>query len=57
LGILIGGGYAYYRYYVEKKKQLPQPEIKMETFSAGEYTGTITFLAAIGPCVTHAQQK
>jgi prolipoprotein diacylglyceryltransferase len=48
LGLLVGGGYAYYRYYTEKKKQLPQPEEKMETFSAGEYTGTITFLAAIG---------
>lgn len=48
LGILIGGGYAYYRYYVEKKKQLPQPEVKTESYSAGEYTGTITFLAAIG---------
>jgi prolipoprotein diacylglyceryltransferase len=48
LGILIGGGYAYYRYYVEKKKQLPKTEIKMEAYSAGEYTGTITFLAAIG---------
>lgn len=48
LGILLGCGYAYYRYFQEKKKQLPQPEIKTETFSAGEYTGTITFLAAIG---------
>jgi prolipoprotein diacylglyceryltransferase len=48
LGLLVGGGYAYYRYYTEKKKQLPQPQEKMEAFSAGEYTGTITFLAAIG---------
>ncbi len=48
LGLLVGGGYAYYRYYTEKKKQLPQPEEKMESYSAGEYTGTITFLAAIG---------
>ena len=48
LGILVGGGYAYFRYYQEKKKQLPQPQEKMETFSAGEYTGTITFLAAVG---------
>jgi phosphatidylglycerol:prolipoprotein diacylglycerol transferase len=48
LGLLVGGGYAYYRYYTEKKKQLPKPEEKIESFSAGEYTGTITFLAAIG---------
>jgi len=48
LGLLVGGGYAYYRYYTEKKKQLPQPQEKMEVFSAGEYTGTVTFLAAIG---------
>jgi len=48
LGLLLGGAYAYYRYYEQKKKQLPTPIVKEEYASAAEYTGTITFLAALG---------
>ena len=48
LGILFAIGFAVYRYNKDKKTQLDKPIISEETFSATEYTGTITFLAAAG---------
>ncbi|MFM7769308.1 MAG: prolipoprotein diacylglyceryl transferase family protein, partial [Bacteroidota bacterium] len=48
LGLLLAVLYALYQYNKEKKKQLDKPVIKEESYSVAEYTGTITFLAAVG---------
>jgi phosphatidylglycerol---prolipoprotein diacylglyceryl transferase len=48
LGLLTGAAFGAARFYDYKKKQLPQPKEEVEEMSAAEYTGTITFLAAIG---------
>jgi prolipoprotein diacylglyceryltransferase len=47
LGILVGGAFAFSRWWNYRKKQLPVPEEKIIDFHVVEYTGTITFYAAI----------
>lgn len=43
LALLMGG----WKYWIYKKEQLPQPKEQIVDFHIYEYTGTITFLAAI----------
>lgn len=47
LGILVGGAFAFSRWWSYRKQQLPVPEEKVIDFHVVEYTGTITFYAAI----------
>ncbi|MCC6599269.1 MAG: prolipoprotein diacylglyceryl transferase [Crocinitomicaceae bacterium] len=47
MGLALGTGFAWWRYRDFKKNQLPVPEEKIVDFHKYEYTGTITFLAAI----------
>lgn len=47
LGILLGGALGSWKYYKYKQQQLPQPKKEIVDFHIFEYTGTITFLAAV----------
>lgn len=47
VGILLGAAFGAWRWWTWKKNQLPQPEEKVIEFHVHEYTGTITFYAAI----------
>lgn len=47
VGLLMAAAFGGWRYWEFKKNQLPQPQEKVVDFHIYEYTGTITFIAAI----------
>lgn len=47
LGLLCGAVFGFWRWWDYKKKQLPMPKEEVVEYPMYEYTGTITFLAAI----------
>lgn len=51
MGILVGGAFGVWRWWEYKKQQLPQPKEEIVDFHVYEYTGQITFIAAVGGIV------
>lgn len=46
MGLLIGAGFAAWKYWEYKKHELPEPQEKVIDFEKWQYTGTITLVAA-----------
>lgn len=47
LGLLLGGGFGYYTYWLGQKEKLPQPKEEVVKVHPYERVGTITIIAAI----------